>query len=668
MAEAEDVIVDVARHATVHARALWRRRARHTAPAAAFDLLEWLPRLELLAAAVFPLVLAWRAAAPPPPPTFLRRLRTRGMPVVRAALPATDGATVWVPDEVGSDDPAIATERLRVIALTQAARAARGAAARIAAQRDPLVAAVTAVLEADAADRVVVARLPGLAPAVLRFRRDAAASRPSPESLPRAARALERFVQATLADESVVEAAGARSAAAKQPGAASIALALRAEDPRIAPEALHLDRWLGAWRRPPPAAPDARSMPDDARSAPVSRSARLPRQPQVREAAPDERDSQPGAWMVQTTQPHEKAEDPGGLQRPGDRDVQTAAEEFADALSELPEASLVATPGTPPEVLLSDEPLATRARTAAEAAPTPEALAYPEWDHASATYLHPGAIVHVSRAAPGPEAWVERTLDTHRALLTSVRRQFEVLRARSARLRRQLDGDDIDLDAWANARADYAAGLPPEQRLYESRRTLDRELAVALLVDVSGSTDSWVTAHRRVIDVEREALLLVCVALDGLGEPYTVQAFSGEGPRGVDVREVKGFDERYGADVARRIAGLEPERYTRVGAAVRHATALLLRRAAKHRVLLLLSDGKPNDMDRYEGRHGLEDTRQAVVEARLQGVEPFCLTVDRQAGTYLPHLFGAGRYALLPRPERLPAALPEFLRRLIVSA
>src|SRR5690606_35003173 len=119
----------------------------------------------------------------------------------------------------------------------------------------------------------------------------------------------------------------------------------------------------------------------------------------------------------------------------------------------------------------------------------------------------------------------------------------------------------------------------------------------------------------RVNDVEREALLVVSVALDSLGEPFAIEAFSGEGPHRVMLHRAKGFDEPYGRTVAQRIAALEPERYTRAGAAIRHATSQLMQRPAQHRLLLLLSDGKPNDVDEYEGRYGVEDMRQAVVEA-----------------------------------------------------
>src|SRR5690606_25221414 len=155
--------------------------------------------------------------------------------------------------------------------------------------------------------------------------------------------------------------------------------------------------------------------------------------------------------------------------------------------------------------------------------------------------------------------------------------------------------EDVDIDACVQGRADLRAGGFLREGLYEARRPGRRSIAISLLVDASGSTDGFIGDGRRVIDVEREALLLVCVALQGLGEPFSALAFSGEGPHGVAMRQLKGFDERYGEEVALRIAGLEPEHYTRAGAAIRHATAQLMRQPAEHRLLLVLSDGKPND-------------------------------------------------------------------------
>jgi nitric oxide reductase NorD protein len=276
-------------------------------------------------------------------------------------------------------------------------------------------------------------------------------------------------------------------------------------------------------------------------------------------------------------------------------------------------------------------------------------------------------VVHVGPCADGDPAWVDATRRAHAAMLAPVRRRFEMLRAQRLRLHRQPDGDDVDIDAWTAAQADRRAGLPLPQGLYTQLRARRRQLAIGVLVDSSGSTDAWVSAGRRVIDVAREALLLLGEALQGLHEPFAIQAFSGQGAGGVVVREIKPFDDPWSRASQLRIAGLEPEHFTRVGAALRHATAGLMQQPARHRLLLLVSDGRPNDDDAYDGRYGVEDFRQAVAEARLQGISVFCLTVDRQAAGYLPRVFGPQHHALVPEPERLPAALLQWMRRLVTA-
>ncbi|MFB6262923.1 MAG: nitric oxide reductase activation protein NorD [Bradymonadaceae bacterium] len=185
------------------------------------------------------------------------------------------------------------------------------------------------------------------------------------------------------------------------------------------------------------------------------------------------------------------------------------------------------------------------------------------------------------------------------------------------------------------------------------------------MVDVSASTDSWIRGDRRVIDVEKEALLVVCEALDALGDDYAVTTFSGRGPEAVRVRSVKQFDEEYDESIRRRIGRLAPDRYTRCGAALRHATTRVRARGVRHPVVLMLSDGKPNDADLYETQYGIEDTRQAVHEAHMQGVEVFCLTIDREAPTYMDQIFGPDAYAVLHQPDRLPQVLVQLVRRLL---
>jgi nitric oxide reductase NorD protein len=368
--------------------------------------------------------------------------------------------------------------------------------------------------------------------------------------------------------------------------------------------------------------------------------------------------------VIRADEPQESVEDPFGLQRPADQDDHADPEGLGDSLSDLPEARVVRTPGRPREVLrFGDDP--PRAR---EGGPPPAArggIAYPEWDYRANRYRIPGAVVREPAAVLGDAAWVASALARQARLARRVRSRFERLRPRHIWLDRQPDGSELDIDAFVTSAADVRAGTSVDGRLYVERRPARRALSVALLVDVSASTDSWVSEGRRIVDVEKEALLVVCEALDALGDPYGIFTFSGEGAEGVTVVTVKAFSERNNLVVRRRVAALDSDRYTRIGAAIRHVTVPLCRQPSERRLLLILSDGKPNDVDLYDGRYGIEDTRQAVAEARQQGVAVFCLTVDREAPRYAARIFGGAGFAVLHRPAQLPVVLIEALRQLI---
>ena len=662
MPEAEDVITDAARHATVFAQELWRRHRPGTGDTV--DVPVILHRLDLLIVGSYGRSFRLRLSQPPATIPFVRKVFSRAeLPAAREPVAATDGESIWLPV-----NPSNSIDVLRVLALEQAARARRQSPALLASLTDPVARSGFEILEAHAADEEIVQMFPGMALRIAGLRRACLRSRPPVEAFPLVRRPLEIWFRSIL--ELPLDGRGRYGPAESMERANRVAHELlggEAPAKGTLVGRLFRDCWIGELREPSKRADLGRvaSASDDAAGTPV-RSARMPRRPNVRK--PDERDERTnqGAWMVQTAQPHEHAEDPFGSQRPTDRDEQQAAEEFADSLSELAEARLVSVPGAPKEILLSDDAPVASARKTSDATPTTErVLWYPEWDWRSQAYRDPGAAVHVTIAPQGSSEWVDRTLEEHRSLLQTVRRQFESLRAQRTRLHQQREGDELDLAACVDAFCDLRAGSAMERGLYRCTRTSQRELAVLLLIDVSGSTDGWVSQHRRVIDVEREALLLVCLAMDSLAEPYSVLAFSGESAQGVTVRSVKGFRERYGKEVGSRIAGLEPEKYTRMGAAIRHASSILMREPARHRLLLLLSDGKPNDSDEYDGRYGVEDMRQSIVEARLQGIFPFCLAIDRHTAGYLSAVFGEHQYAVLHRPALLPSALLGWLRRLV---
>jgi nitric oxide reductase NorD protein len=305
---------------------------------------------------------------------------------------------------------------------------------------------------------------------------------------------------------------------------------------------------------------------------------------------------------------------------------------------------------------------ATQAR---EASPMPGGILYREWDEYAGRYRPDEVTVH-ARVAPGmDDTWATDVLRTYAPLVRQIRGRFAPLRAHRTRLRAQRAGDELDLDACVAALVDLRRGHLPDDRLYRVTRPARRTLAIMLLVDVSGSTNAFMADGRTVLEVERMTLLLASEALDELGDPYAVLAFSSSGRHDVRVDAVKTFADHDAAGVRRRISALTSARNTRLGAALRHATAMLNAQPAERRLLLLLSDGQPNDIFGYQGSYAVGDSRRAVLEARASGVHPFCLTVDREEQEYLPHLFGANGYRVLRDPGQLPAVLLQVVTQLL---
>lgn len=287
---------------------------------------------------------------------------------------------------------------------------------------------------------------------------------------------------------------------------------------------------------------------------------------------------------------------------------------------------------------------------------------YPEWDFRRKRY-HPGKCrVVFQRAAEHDQHW---TPDQEaRKRFRKIRRQFEALLPKREMLRQQPDGAELDTDAVVRAACDFRATGNGSDRLYCTVRQHSRDLAVAILVDVSLSTDSWVHG-RRIIDIGKEALITLASGLATCRDAFAIYTFTSRKNAYVPVTEVKNFAEPFNARTLRRIAALRPGYYTRMGAALRHVQQILNNRPERHRLILLLTDGKPNDLDYYEGRYGVEDTRQAIVEVRRAGMSVFGITIDKTAQDYFPYLFGAGGYAIVARPDRLSQVLPGIYQQLV---
>ena len=286
---------------------------------------------------------------------------------------------------------------------------------------------------------------------------------------------------------------------------------------------------------------------------------------------------------------------------------------------------------------------------------------YPEWDYRAAAYL-PDHCRVLASPAPGMGDVPEADAETQ-GLIRRVRRQFEVLRPRHEMLRAQIDGADLDLDAVVRARTDLAAGGTGSDRVHLMSRPQAHDLAVTILVDVSLSTDAWFD-NRRVLDVEKEALMVLAHGLSACGDRHAILTFTSRRRSWVRVETVKDFGEPMSRKVESRIAALKPGFYTRIGPAIRHAAKGLRDQPNRKKLLLLLTDGKPNDVDHYEGRFALEDSRRAVTEARRSGVNVFAVTVDREAQSYVPAIFGTNGYSIVGNIAKLPKALPAIYRSL----
>lgn len=240
-----------------------------------------------------------------------------------------------------------------------------------------------------------------------------------------------------------------------------------------------------------------------------------------------------------------------------------------------------------------------------------------------------------------------------------LRSQFAALAPARVWHKGQFDGSELDLDACVRFTADRIGGVRArEQGLYKAHQYRDRDLACLLLADLSLSTDAHINDQARVIDVIRDSLFLFSEALSATGDRFALYGFSSLKRHNIRFHVLKEFERKYNAEVRGRIAAIKPGFYTRMGAAIRHASQLLAKQPSTQRLLLILTDGKPNDLDQYEGRYGVEDTRTAIHEARQMGLRPFCVTIDTKGSNYLPHLFGVNGYVVIRKPSELPRELP----------
>ncbi|HUV02861.1 MAG TPA: VWA domain-containing protein [Desulfobacteria bacterium] len=273
---------------------------------------------------------------------------------------------------------------------------------------------------------------------------------------------------------------------------------------------------------------------------------------------------------------------------------------------------------------------------------------YHEWGSDISDYRPNWTRVREQSLKGGSNAFYQSTFAKYKGLIKSIRREFQMLRPEGlVKLREQFDGDDIDLDAAVQYFIDKRLRLSPSERNYMRTERRSRDIAVAFLVDVSGSTGG------ATIACEKEALIVMSEALEELGDAFAIYGFSGYGRDNVMFYTIKDFEDAYDQRVQTKISILTNEQSTRIAPAIRHTTTKLNRREENTKLIILLSDGKPLDHD-YHGDYAIEDTRMALREAQRYGIKSFCITVDREAAAYLPRMYANSRWVVIDDVMKLP--------------
>lgn len=314
----------------------------------------------------------------------------------------------------------------------------------------------------------------------------------------------------------------------------------------------------------------------------------------------------------------------------------------------------------------SDTPQQIPSNEAAKPAMTAQKIFfYDEWDAGTADYKPAWCRLVETTLEEENRQFVDQTLAEHAGLIFLLRRYFQGLRPQGLRTaRRQQDGEDLDLDAVTTTIVEHAAGQSASDQIYIKRIRQEREVAIALLIDMSGSTNRQLDGGtRRVMDVEKEGLLLLAEAIHAIGDSFAIYGFSGNSRQDVEFFIIKEFEEPFSTQVQGRIGAMAPRVQNRDGTAIRHATRKLAEQTAQIRLLILLSDGRPLDED-YSGDYAVFDTKMALREAKRLGIHPYCITIDSEAQSYLDEMYGEVNYTIIDHVRTLPERLPRIYRRL----
>ena len=298
--------------------------------------------------------------------------------------------------------------------------------------------------------------------------------------------------------------------------------------------------------------------------------------------------------------------------------------------------------------------------------PVSEPFHYQEWDYQVQLYRPDWATVYERRATRGDAQEVEQILVDYKPVAHKIKHIIDRLAPQGVQRERNLeDGDEIDINAAVDAMISIRMGKQPDTRITMRNVIKNRDLAVTVLLDLSESTNETINgSDKTVLELTREAATLVCTAISGIGDPFAVHGFASEGRHDVHYYRFKDFRQKFDNEVKARLDGMKGGLSTRMGAAMRHAGHHLLRQPERRKLLLLVTDGEPADIDERDPQHLRHDTRKAVEELAAKGVLTYCLTLDSNADAYVKRIFGQHHYTIIDHVDRLPEKLPALFASL----
>lgn len=283
-----------------------------------------------------------------------------------------------------------------------------------------------------------------------------------------------------------------------------------------------------------------------------------------------------------------------------------------------------------------------------------------EWDYRKEAYLKNYVCIKPVFAAN----IFPSSLPTHlRRSVKKIQNELDLMALERIKKNCLPYGDEVNLDTWIDYKG-HQNKSGHHQKFYESFERKSRDMATLILADISLSTEAGITQEIRIIDMIKDALMVFSESLQRVQDRFAIYAFSSLKNSNVHFHIIKNFKESYSDRVRGRIAEIRPGYYTRLGAAIRESTTILQKQPNRNRLMLIISDGKPNDVDRYDGRYGIEDTKKAILEAKKLGITPFCVTIDLEAKSYLAYLFGKNGYVLIRDGKKLPTVLPQIYMNL----